>query len=134
MPASSLLGTGMEMLTGAAGLLAVATVAGEWSALAGAHVSLQSAGGLLYLVAFGSLVGFVAYTWLLRNAPLPLVSTYAFVNPVIAVFLGAWLGGELLNARILLAAFIIVASVVVINLSKMSWHRAQGEAAAGPAD
>jgi drug/metabolite transporter (DMT)-like permease len=63
----------------------------------------------------GSLVAFSAYAWLLRHAPVSLVATYAYVNPVVAVLLGSWLAGEPLNARILLAALTIVGSVVLIN-------------------
>jgi drug/metabolite transporter (DMT)-like permease len=75
---------------------------------------------LAYLITFGSLIGFVSYAWLLRNAPLSLVSTYAYVNPVVAIFVGAWLGNELINGRIILAALIIIGSVVVINQSKQT--------------
>ena len=76
--------------------------------------------GLAYLITFGSLVGFVSYSWLLRNAPLSLVSTYAYVNPVVAIFVGAWLGNELINGRIIIAALVIIGSVVVINMSKQA--------------
>jgi drug/metabolite transporter (DMT)-like permease len=120
MPESSLLGTSIEMLGGAAGIFVAATLTGEWSVLNFSAVSTRSLLGLLYLIVFGSLIGFASYAWLLRNAPLSLVSTYAYVNPVIAVFVGAWLGGELINARIILAALIIIGSVVVINLSKQA--------------
>jgi drug/metabolite transporter (DMT)-like permease len=64
---------------------------------------------------FGSLIGFVAYTWLLRNAPITLVSTYAYVNPLIAILIGNRLAQEVLNLRILSAAVIIIFSVFLIN-------------------
>jgi drug/metabolite transporter (DMT)-like permease len=118
MPDSSLLSTAIEMLGGAAGLFLVGTVAGEWQSLNLAAITSRSLLGLGYLIAFGSLVGFVSYTWLLRNAPISLVSTYAYVNPVVAIFIGAWLGNELINGRIIVSALIIIGSVVVINMSK----------------
>jgi drug/metabolite transporter (DMT)-like permease len=120
MPESSLLGSGMEMLGGAAGLFLVGTFTGEWPELHFASITLRSLLGLTYLITFGSLVGFVSYAWLLRNAPLSLASTYAYVNPVVAIFVGAWLGNELINGRIIIAALIIIGSVVVINTSKQA--------------
>ncbi len=134
MPESSLMGTGIEMLAGAAGLFIVGSLSGEWQALNLAAVRPASLIGLAYLVVFGSLIGFVAYAWLLRNAPLPLVSTYAYINPVIAIFLGAWLASEPINARIILSALIIIGSVVVINLSRQSRIQPDEEAAVGVAD
>ena len=134
MPESSLLGTGIEMLGGAAGLMLVGTVSGEWAGLNLAAVSTASVLGLVYLILFGSLVGFVSYTWLLRQAPLSLVSTYAYVNPVVAVFLGAWIGSETINARIIVSALIIIGSVAVINLSKKNRPRKDKAPAASPAD
>ena len=74
--------------------------------------------GLLYLITIGSLIGFVSYIWLLKHAPVSLVATYAYVNPLVAVFLGAWLAGETLNARILVAGIVIIGSVVLINQTK----------------
>lgn len=120
MPESSLLGSGMEMLGGAAGLFLMGTFTGEWPQLHFASITIRSLLGLSYLITFGSLVGFVSYAWLLRNAPLSLVSTYAYVNPVVAIFVGAWLGNELINGRIILSALIIIGSVVLINQSKQT--------------
>jgi hypothetical protein len=74
--------------------------------------------GLTYLTVFGSMVGFTAYAWLLSTAPLSLVSTYTYVNPLVTILLESWLAHEFLNACILLAALIIVSSVVVINISR----------------
>ena len=117
LPDSPLLGTGMEMLVGGAGLLVAGTLTGEWSRLILADISTNSFLGLAYLVFFGALVGFAAYTWLLRVAPTPLVSTYAYVNPLIAIFLGNLLAHELLTPRILISALIILSSVALINTS-----------------
>jgi drug/metabolite transporter (DMT)-like permease len=134
MPQSALLGTGIEMLGGAAGLILVGTVAGEWQRVEPKNIATSSLLGLAYLIAFGSLIGFVSYTWLLRNAPLSLVSTYAYVNPVVAIFVGAWLGKEVINGRIILSALIIIGSVVVINLSRQARVIQEEEVAPGPAD
>jgi drug/metabolite transporter (DMT)-like permease len=134
MPKSSLMGTGIEMLAGAAGLFIAGTLSGEWQALDLAAIRPASLLSLAYLVTFGSLIGFVAYAWLLRNAPLSLVSTYAYVNPVIAIFLGAWLGSEPINAQIIVAALVIIGSVVMINLSKRSRIQPDEEAALNAAD
>lgn len=118
LPASALLGTGMEMLVGGGILLSISTLLGEWGRLDLSAISLRSWLGLVYLIIFGAMFGFVAFTWLLRVAPTPLVSTYAYVNPLIAIFLGAWLGQEVLTLRILMAAVVIVAAVFLINSSR----------------
>jgi drug/metabolite transporter (DMT)-like permease len=119
MPGSTLLGTGMEMLMGAASLFIVSIFTGELSGFSFAQVSTRSWMGLLYLITFGSLVGFVSYGWLLHNAPVSLTSTYAYVNPVVAVFLGYFFAGEALNGRTLIAAAIIIGSVILINRARM---------------
>jgi drug/metabolite transporter (DMT)-like permease len=71
--------------------------------------------GLGYLITIGSIVGFGSYTWLLQNAPISLVATYAYVNPIVAILLGVWLGHETLEPRIGLATAIIIGSVIFIN-------------------
>jgi drug/metabolite transporter (DMT)-like permease len=124
----------MEMLAGSAGLLLVGTLTGEWRYLRPAEISLSSGLGLAYLIVFGSLIGFVSYSWLLRNAPISLVSTYAYVNPLVAIFVGAWLASELLTPRIIVSALIIVGSVIVVNLSRQSRVPTQKESAKSPAD
>jgi drug/metabolite transporter (DMT)-like permease len=102
LPSSPLLGTGMEMLAGGLGLLLLGTLVGEWGRLDLGAVSTRSLLGLGYLIFFGSLVGFAAYTWLLRVAPTALVSTYAYVNPLVAILLGNWLASEPLTPRVLI--------------------------------
>jgi drug/metabolite transporter (DMT)-like permease len=118
LPRSPLFGTGIEMLSGSAGLFIASLVSGEWKTFNIAAVSQHSLLGLLYLILFGTLVGFVAYTWLLRNAPISLVSTYAYVNPLVAILLGNWLAQEPLNWHVVLSAAIIIVSVVLINSFK----------------
>ena len=118
LPEHPLLATAMEMLTGGALLTIVGLLTGEGSRVAFETVSLRSLLSLAYLVVFGSLVGFTSYVWLLRVTTPARVSTYAFVNPVVAVFLGAWLAGEPLTPRTLIAALVIVTAVVLITLRR----------------
>jgi drug/metabolite transporter (DMT)-like permease len=118
LPSSSILGTGMEMLVGSVGLFAFGTLVGEWSQFHLATISMRSMGGLIYLILFGSLIGFVSYTWLLRNAPTPIVSTYAYVNPVVALFLGSVIAGEALDGQDILSALIVLAGVVLITTAR----------------
>jgi drug/metabolite transporter (DMT)-like permease len=113
LPLSPLLGTGIEMLASGAGLLLLARLAGDWGRLNLSHISPKSLSAVAYLVVFGSWVAFSAYVWLLRAAPTPLVSTYAYVNPVVAILLGSALAGEPLTPRTVLAAAIILSSVVL---------------------
>jgi drug/metabolite transporter (DMT)-like permease len=118
MPKSTLLSTGMQMLVGSVSLFIVSVLTGELRGFSFAQVSANSWWGLLYLITFGSLVGFVSYGWLLHNAPVSLTSTYAYVNPVVAVFLGWLLAGEELSARIGIASAIIIGSVIFINVTR----------------
>ena len=118
LPESPLLGTGMEMLAGSAGFFILSLLSGEWARLEVTEISSRSLVGFAYLVVIGAWVGFVAYTWLLRVASTPLVSTYAYVNPLIAIFAGYFLAGELLTSRIMVAALIIVGAVALITLAR----------------
>jgi drug/metabolite transporter (DMT)-like permease len=118
LPDSTLLLTGMEMLLGGLALMAASAIKGEFAQFQISAVSLRSVLGLVYLISIGSLVGFTSYAWLLRNAPISLVSTYAYVNPVVAVLLGGIFAQETLNSRILIAALIIVGSVILVNTAK----------------
>ena len=120
MPKSTLLGTGMEMLMGAVALFIVSLAKGELNGFSLGLVSMRSWLGLAYLITFGSLVGFVSYGYLLHNAPISLTSTYAYVNPVVAVLLGNFFANEPLNARILIASAIIIGSVVFINTARQT--------------
>lgn len=114
MPKNPLLGTAMQSLAGGALLYLVGVLTGETSDLHWASISLRSALSVGYLIVFGSLLGFSAYTWLLRAAPPARVATYAYVNPVVALFLGWAFAGERLTPRTLLAAAIILAGVVLV--------------------
>jgi len=114
LPPSPFLAAAMEMLTGGALLLLLGVLSGESRELHFAAVALRSALGLAYLIAAGSLLGFTAYFWLLRTVPTARVSTYAFVNPAVAVFLGWAFGSEALSVRELLASATIIAGVALI--------------------
>ncbi|MGX4585951.1 drug/metabolite exporter YedA [Paenibacillus chitinolyticus] len=118
LPESPLLSTALQMIIGGALLLIAALVLGEWSGLQPSTITLRSYAALGYLIAFGSIVSYTAYIWLLKHAEPVLVSTYAFVNPVVAVFLGWSLAGEQLSPNSLTAAVFIIAAVVVITLSR----------------
>jgi drug/metabolite transporter (DMT)-like permease len=116
-PASPFLSTPMQMLTGGAVLLLLSVVLGEPWAFDVHAVSLRSALGLLYLIVFGSIVAFSAYIWLLRVSTPARVSTYAYVNPVVAVLLGWALADEALTLRVGVAAAVIVSGVALITLA-----------------
>ncbi len=118
LPKSSLMNTGAQMLIGSISLFIVSGLSGELNGWNIAEVSSRSIYGLLYLTFVGSLVGFASYGWLLQNAPISLVSTYAYVNPIVAVLLGVWLADEVLEPRIWLATAIIIGSVIFINSTR----------------
>ncbi len=115
LPSSPLLATAMEMLTGGLMLLVFSALSGELVSMKLQDIDAKSWLSLGYLVIFGSLVAFSSYIWLLSNVQPTLVSTYAYVNPIIAVFLGWLLGGEIIGERILLAAGMIVGAVALIT-------------------
>jgi drug/metabolite transporter (DMT)-like permease len=118
MPSSPLMSTAAQMLVGGTALLLLGTMSGDWSRFIPSAFSARSLLSALYLMLMGSLVGFTSYVWLLKNAPITLVSTYAYVNPVVAVFLGSLLAAEALTPRVLLAAGVIIAAVALITLKK----------------
>lgn len=126
LPRSVLMSTGAQMLMGSIGLFIVSGLTGELNGWDVTAVSARSIYGVLYLIFIGSLIGFVAYGWLLQNAPISLVATYAYVNPIVAVLLGNWFGNEPLEPRIWLATAIIIGSVMFIN--SKSKPRVQKEA------
>ena len=114
MPRSGLLGTGMEMLAGGAILALAGTLTGELGRAHPAQFSVTSLLAVAYLVVFGSLVAFSAYTWLLRNAPVSTVATYAYVNPIVAVGLGAFFLHEPITPRTIVASVLIIGAVVAM--------------------
>jgi len=113
-----LMATALQMLSGGVLLLVCGSATGEWGGLDPSAFSAASVAGFVYLIFFGSLLGFTAYAWLLQNVTATAASTYAFVNPVVAVLLGWLFAGEPLGPRTLLSAAAIVASVVLITVGR----------------
>ena len=118
LPTTPLLGSGMEMLAGGALLLVASLISKEWAGFQPGNVSFLSLVSFIYLIVFGSVIGFSSYVWLLTKTTTARVSTYAYVNPVVAVFLGYFLAAEQLTLRTLLASSVIVIAVVVITTFK----------------
>jgi drug/metabolite transporter (DMT)-like permease len=114
VPHDALVATGYEMLAGGVLLTAIGLVAYSPSELDPGRWSGRSIFGLVYLIVFGSLLGYSAYVWLLANAPIAKVSTYAYVNPVVAIALGVIVLDESLSLRIIAGALLILASVAIV--------------------
>jgi drug/metabolite transporter (DMT)-like permease len=112
MPTNSLTTSVYEMAAGGLAMLAVAFTRGETMDLG--QVSTRSWLALGYLIVFGSLVAFTAYSWLLGNAPISLVGTYAYVNPAVAVLLGALILSEAVTWPMLLGGVVIIAGVGIV--------------------
>lgn len=114
MPRDPFVTSMYEMAVGGSVLLVLALGTGELRGLSLTDISTSSWIGLGYLVVFGSLVGFTAFAWLLGNAPISLVATYAYVNPVVAVTLGALILGEPVTAAMFLGGGIVLAGVMLV--------------------
>jgi len=114
-PASPFVGAAVQMLAGGAVVSVVACALGETTGFRINQISHRSWAAWLYLITFGSWLGYSAYNYLLAHVSSAAVSTYAFVNPVIAVGLGWWLANEAFAPRMIAAAVIIVAGVVIIT-------------------
>jgi drug/metabolite transporter (DMT)-like permease len=123
LPSHPLVSTGWQMLFGGVACTLAGFVAGEAGDVDPAAFSTRSLVALAYLVAIGSWVGYTAYAWLLQNAPLSKVATYAYVNPVVAILLGWLVLDETVTTVTVVAAAVIVASV---------WLVVRSEARAGP--
>jgi drug/metabolite transporter (DMT)-like permease len=139
LPRDALLSTGIQQLAGGVVLLVGGAAMGELGNLEPGTWSANSLLALGYLVVFGSLIAFTAYSWLLQHAPVSLVATYAYVNPVVAVLLGALVLAEPITASIVFGAAIIVAAVAFIVTREGARQRAARaatplRAAAGEAD
>jgi drug/metabolite transporter (DMT)-like permease len=118
LPRSPLLGTALQMLAGGALLVVAAGIRGEWARFDPAAFSTRSIVALAYLVLAGSLAGFTAYVWLLRVTTPAKATTYAYVNPVVAVFLGWALLDEPVTANTFLATALVVSAVVFTTVSR----------------
>ena len=124
-PRNALVSTVYQMLAGGVALILVALPRGEFAQVDPATFSARSLIAFAYLVVFGSLVAYSAYTWLLQNASVSLVATYAFVNPVVAVFLGALILGEAITPTIVIGAAVIVVAVAFIIFRQNAARRAE---------
>jgi drug/metabolite transporter (DMT)-like permease len=118
LPESGLLTTGMQMLSGGLLLFIVGVVMGELTDFDLAAVSTASYVGWIYLIVFGSLIGFTSYIWLLDKVSPARLGTYAYVNPVVAVILGWAIAGEALSLRTGLAAVIVICAVALITTAR----------------
>jgi drug/metabolite transporter (DMT)-like permease len=107
---------GMEMLMGGVGLLVVGTLTGEWSSFHPSAITMRSVLAVGYLIVFGSIIGFSSFVYVLHSTTPARASTYAYVNPIVAVLIGWSIGGETLGGRILLAAALIIAAVAAITI------------------
>lgn len=115
--------TGWQMLVGGTGFLVLSTARGEWRGMDWSQVPAMAWFSMAYLIVFGSIVGFSAYVWLLKVRPATQVSTYAYVNPMVAVLLGVWLGHEPLGWREIAGLVVILGGVLLINLSRYGMGR-----------
>lgn len=115
LPSDALGRTALPMICGAAMLLAAAGLTGEFQATHWSTISAKSIWGLAYLIVFGSVIAFTAYTWLLQRCPPALVATHTYANPVVAVFLGWLLASEPLTMRVVLASVAILGAIVLIR-------------------
>lgn len=117
-PAPPFVASALQMLCGGVALAVVACIRGEVGELEPAAISARSWWAFTYLVLIGSLVGFSTFVWLMKHSTPARVSTYAYVNPVVAVFLGWWILDEHVDEHIVLPALIIVAAVVLITTQR----------------
>ncbi|MPR32210.1 EamA family transporter [Salmonirosea aquatica] len=115
---TQIVSSAVQMLVGGGVLLVVSLLVEPVTLLSISHAPTKAIGALIYLIVFGSLIGFSSFAWLARNAPPQLLSTYAYVNPVVAMLLGWAFAGEVLTSQSLLSATIIVAGVVLISIGK----------------
>src|SRR5437868_4250148 len=118
LPGGSVLSAAMQMLTASVMLFAISAAKGDLGHVHASALSLTSVSSIAYLVGFGSILAYTAYGWLLKNAATPLLSTYAYVNPAVAVLLGWAFAGERLAARELVAGLVILSSVALILLAR----------------
>lgn len=114
LPASKPMSAAAQMITGGIQLTVLAAVSGEFVGFHPQAISAKAWFALLYLIVAGSIVGFTAYVWLLHHESPTKVGTYAYVNPVVAVALGYFVGGEAVGPRTLVGALFVLISVIAI--------------------
>jgi drug/metabolite transporter (DMT)-like permease len=118
LPASKVMSSGAQMLAGGVFLTLTAAALGEFRNFHPSSVSRGAWFSLLYLIVAGSIVAFTAYVWLIHHESPTKVGTYAYVNPVVAVLVGYFLGGEALGLRTVLGTLLVLTSVVVITTTR----------------
>jgi drug/metabolite transporter (DMT)-like permease len=118
LPPSKVMSSGAQMLAGGAFLAITAAALGEFRNFRPGTISLAAWLALLYLIVAGSIIGFTAYVWLIHHESPTKVGTYAYVNPVVAVLVGYFLGGETLGLRTILGTLFVLTSVVVITSTR----------------
>ncbi|HWH24865.1 MAG TPA: EamA family transporter [Candidatus Limnocylindria bacterium] len=133
LPLDPLTSTGAQMVLGGGALLAAGLIAGELGLVVPEAFSDASLISLLYLVVFGSILAYTAYTWLLQATSVSRVATYAYVNPVVAVFLGWWLLDEEVGLSIVTGAAMIVVAVALVIRTEARPARTAGALEAAPA-
>jgi drug/metabolite transporter (DMT)-like permease len=115
LPSAKVMSSGAQMLAGGVMLTIVAALLGEFRGFRAQGVSFGAWLALVYLIVAGSIIGFTAYIWLLHHESPTKVGTYAYVNPVVAVVIGYFLGGEALGPRTVIGTLLVLVSVVVIT-------------------
>ena len=133
MPLAPSWSSGLQMVGGGAALVIYGLARGEWASFRPENATLVSIGAFLYMIVFGSLLAFSAYTWLMRNVDPAMVATHTFVNPVVAVFLGWLIRDEPVGSRTLIAAALIIVSVVLTTLAEHRRKKALERLKAAPA-
>ena len=124
MPAAKAMSSGAQMLAGGVFLTLTAALLGEFRGFRVQAVSRGAWLALVYLIVAGSIIGFTAYVWLIHHESPTKVGTYAYVNPVVAVLVGYFLGGEAVGPRTIVGTLLVLVSVVVITTTpaKKSAH------------
>jgi drug/metabolite transporter (DMT)-like permease len=124
LPASKGMSSGAQMFAGGVLLSLAAAILGEFRGFHPSQVSREAWFALLYLIVFGSIIAFTAYVWLIHHESPTKVGTYAYVNPVVAVVVGYFFGGEALGVRTILGTLFVLSSVVLITGSKATRQNA----------
>ncbi|MBN8588216.1 MAG: EamA family transporter [Rhodothermia bacterium] len=119
MPSNPFMMTGIEMLVGGIAQYVIALFTGDWLRFTPTSVSVGAWGWLVYLVVFGSVIGFTSYAWLIRNVNPVKVATHTFVNPIVAVCLGWLVAGEPFTIYMLVSAVLMVGAVTLLTIDKL---------------
>jgi drug/metabolite transporter (DMT)-like permease len=118
LPKSSIMSSAVEMLAGGLVLIPLGFAVGEWGQFNPQQITAEAYVSFAYLVILGSMVTLTAYSWLLTVCDAATVSTYAYVNPVVAVVLGTWLGDEPFSVSMAIGACLIILSVILVTLPR----------------